>query len=998
MPKFSHARHGSATSRAILLLAALLVLPSLAPIASAGTFGNYGSRVITSSSDFKALYAALPAAPTICSRDVNNPASTADDVWYLHMSGAGTTVSAYDVRLTSAGSFTKGTLVQAGDSDVGQTFNGQACTAFATNLRYLEADGLPGPTAGDLVYWSTDQVVNAGDLRIAVPSQSSGEDSYSVQSGTVVVTGDSDITAINNNNGLYPDCPPGPPAGVAAACGSTTVLQGGGTAAVLFFDANLDGVFDNGDSLLITFSGLAAPMTANVNDVIAAGSSVGTKITRSSTDYLVKPEGFNTAPSIAYSKVLGTNSNCDRLWIHFREYDGAPTVVLDDVVLYMPAAGLTTCTNPPASSSVSPGSRVTSPSSGLQGQAFDQKTGLVGNVFYVDQNANGVFDSTDPVYIFRPAAIGGSGACCSVQAGDFRVTSVSVGGGSYAAGSVVGSTDADVSSFAGIATNNEAGKAWVVRKLNVDGANEIPLTSLSNAKFHDTNANGVWDPGGTEAVYLSSGSTVANGDIRLAAGTGTPGGGPTTAVACPGDADCGASLVSSTDFRVTGGDSTFDNGRGEVVYYSRDGFVNDEDVVVQKAASSTIALGAVAANCGGSPYTPCLDEGVHSNDVLYLSWCPAAGCPPRLLNTDVQVSPSMGTRMTTSGADFIPTIRALTTAGGTLVRYNRADQTSVVDDAFYASASGTGVSTASTRLTPAGTKNAGLTVTTSDTEELSATTTNGGAGGFAGVIAARDLDGIPGYTLGDPVYVDLPAALGGGTVGALSPNDIRISDAVVGSTTFQAGTFVKAGDPDLTSGTAFLAGAWTVGFYDDNQNGVFDSGDTMYALPPGSPALTTFPQPALGAIRLSGPGGIAGSSTGGGSPAPASPPPPPPAATPPPPAAPPPAPPPPPPPPPNETMSLLNKTVELNARLNQSLAVNTALAAQLSTLTEALSSQGQNITTLTQKVAEQEKANAELQRQLGNRTAANPTKTPGFEDAAAVAALSFAVVLRRRRR
>src|SRR5688572_3736465 len=117
---------------AIAFIAVSLVLVvASGPMAAAISTGNLGSKVTTSTTDFNPQYAATPATPTICSRDTGVAADVTDDLYYLNIDGAGTVVAAFDLRLTTAESRQAGTFVGTSDSDLGQTFNGLACTAFA---------------------------------------------------------------------------------------------------------------------------------------------------------------------------------------------------------------------------------------------------------------------------------------------------------------------------------------------------------------------------------------------------------------------------------------------------------------------------------------------------------------------------------------------------------------------------------------------------------------------------------------------------------------------------------------------------------------------------------------------------------------------------------------------------------------------------------------------------------------------------------------------------
>lgn len=871
----------------ILVLAAALLLAVVPTPSTAVSFGAMGSKVLGASTDFNPTYsAALVAGATVCSRDVD-ATGTAGDLYYLNVDGAGTVVAAFDIRLTTAESRPLG-LVGSADTDVGQTFNGLACTAFAASLRYLEGDGLPGWTAGDMLAWSPDATLDAGDLRLSTIT-GSGQDSVSVTAGSVVAVGATDLTAISNNNGLYPDCTGSPP--TAAACGSLAVLLDAGLFALRHFDANLNGALDSGDAVYAAYRPAATPATdsPSINDVYlyagAGAGSFGAKVTRSSADHLVEPQAVCGTPAAMLSGCLvtqpvvgrifsdlGSASNCDRLVLHFREFDGAAGRVLPgDVILYSPAAGITSCPSPVPSSSVAMGTIVTSASSHFQGTAFEA-TGAV-QIFYVDLGTLGRYDINDPVYLNKPAALGGSDTL-AVSAGDLRLTSVTISS-TFAAGSVVGASDADISGYSTSPINPDAGNAWFLRLLDNDNADEVALNSMSSLIYHDADADSVWDPV-TESVYLDVGSTgngcgatgtsgcVNSGDFLIYDGSALTGTGASTTapITCPAfGTDCAALATAfktgGTDFKVTGTDTTVEASRGETIYFSKDAFVNDEDFALSAATGSSVAAGQVDCTNGSE----CFNEGLHSSDTLWVSRCPVAGCPGRMRVGDVQIAPTPGTRMTSSGADFVPSLIDLPTAGGRLLRYNRGEAPSVSDDTFYGSTDGTTPTTQDVRLTAFSTQSPGTVLQSTDSEELTATMVNGAA--LAASIAARDVDGISGYTLNDHVYVNNAGTGMGGTEAdtALSAFDLRLTSA----NTFSAGTIVFAGNSDLTAGTAFTGlGGWLVGFHDDNLNGVVDNTDVVYALPPGTAALSTLPQPSLGAVRLSGSGVSSGGSSGGG--------------------------------------------------------------------------------------------------------------------------------------
>ncbi|MEK6986094.1 MAG: hypothetical protein AABX89_06915 [Candidatus Thermoplasmatota archaeon] len=849
----------------LVSLVALLLLANL-PAGQAVNYGTFGGKVLPSSTDFNPLYVDTPGAdPTICSRDTGIAATATDDLYYLNIPGDGTTVSAFDVRLTTAGGFSAGTLVSSSDADVSQSFNGLACTAFETKVGYVEADGLPGYSPGDQVVWSADAVLGTGDIRL---STSTPQDGSAGTAGTFVdATSATDVSAFGDNDGLYPDCAGSPPLG--AACTGSAILEQGANFSPRFFDANINLVFDTGDSLYVAYKPASsqAPTSPSVNDLAlfaGAGGSFGAKVARSSADYLVEPDLFGTAPVLA---TIGTAGLCSPLVIHFADALGAAaaTVQMDDVILYSNVAA---CTSPAPASTVTAGTRVSTVAH-FQGSALTPAAGvaLAGLIYFVDANGNGYQDATDPVYLHRTIALGGTVDAVptlGIVAGDLRLTAVTAGASSFTVGTVVGGTEADVGAFAGSKTSAHADihlttQSWFVRRLNQDGASETPLQTATLVKYVDAGTASRYDPT-TDAVYvdLDSSGTVTAGDTLLL-----------------GTAAALTTVLVAGDFKVSGADATFDVARSESVYFSKDAFVNDEDLRVAKGTGVTLTVGASGTQVACPADADCTTQGIHTSDLLQFSWCvTATSCFGRLQPNDLQVAPTLGTRTTTAvGADFIPTLKALPTAGGRLLRQNLGEASSIVDDTFYISGgSATAVTTSAVRITPliAQSKAAGAFVVTGDTIDLAAGATSSNVDATtktaASLIRFRDTDGLGGYTLNDVVYMDLDApAVVGAVPDTLTVADIRLSTQ--SSLSLTAGTYVLAGNTDLTAGTAFgaiPANAFTLMYFDDNLNGLFDNGDMLYAIPP-SPASTT--QPVIGAVYLAGGGGTTtGGTSGGGAP------------------------------------------------------------------------------------------------------------------------------------
>lgn len=933
----------------ICALALACLLLGAIPTGSAASFGAYGERITTSSADYNMQLKDLAsfANAKVCARDVGTSSVATDDLYYLAI-GSSTVSSVHDVRLTSAAGFTAGTYVASGATDANQPFNGigpgltSGCSgATAENdIGFVEMDGLHGYSAGDLVVWSPSATYAAGSVRL---STASAQDPVSVSPGTYVQAGEADLSQGLNGNGRYPDCAGSP---AAPSCATIPVLERGNFE-FRFHDVNMNGILDASDALLLQYkpTNTVSPLSPSLHDVFIAGATLGSKVTRSHADYLVEPEvactgGLTVGCMTVAPLLVGTGSatTCSPLYLRFKDAAGTSTVLqVDDVVLYLPTGS---CAASQPVSTVAMGTPVTTVAHG-QGTAFTSAGAAVNQIYYVDINANTHYDPSDPVYLHRPASLGGDGAtppATGVKVGDLRMSSVVASGTTFAAGTTVGTGDADVTVFASLATNVGAGQTWVVRKIDVDGADEVRLQAMTGMLYNDANGNNFWDPA-TESIVRDVGAT-ANG----CAGTGTTGcvnGGDfivwkgsdssvaasmVTPVTCPAAAPdpCAipqAQLKAMQDVKVTGADATWDAAREEIVVHSWDAVLNEEDHYLV-GLNGLVHGSAGTVSCGAGD---CKNDGPHTSDLLYLTRGPSGAIPPRLVVGDLPIATSP-TRITATGNDFVPSLTVITasTGKGTLSRYDRGVQASAADDAFYLqSTASTTLGGNSLRLVAMPGKSPGSMVASGDVEETASATTQ--AANFADFIFHRDVDGISGYSLGDAVYVDNPSATGGAGDSALGVNDFRLTSAIIGSNSYAAGSMVVIGHADMTAGTnASGLGNWAIGYLDDNRNGLLDAGDIVYAVPPGTAAVSTGIQPPLGAVRLTGTAPSAppapSPSGGGGSPSPS------PVATPPSPAATPPAAPPAvppaappsvaPPPSPEEALAIIERAnADLAARL-----------------------------------------------------------------------------------
>ncbi len=816
---------------ALASLAVVLVLATVPYPASAVSYGTFGTLVTASSTDFKPTYTDAGLTPKVVDA-TGGGGDLSTHALFLDLSNTPTQVDA-NQDLGLAGTATKGALATTTTSatDLG---------AFLSNVRYLESDGIMGLTTGDIVVWSLDATLSANDIILS--STVSPAEGGATTGGTVITAGSTLLTSATNANGIYPD--------------SLTL-----TSATFFlksFDANGNGALGTGDRLFLTTNTGSTPQVGDIYLGIGTGGTLGTVVTSSDTSYVLSPGAVTAYLGATYT---GAGASTDGLWIHFPTPGGTNANLLTNDIILRSAP----------STSGAAGSVVTTPSTG-QGLALASPatTSLAPLIFYLDVDGTTGYSIGDPVYLNRPSALGGGAdAGCAtapcLDALDYRLTSITVGSATYAAGTVVGASDQDLAQYAAkIGNENKGTGVWAVRLFDNDNGGGLTLNSLTNAKFADI-AGGTantWDVA-TEPVYVSANAVVTSGDKRVYTVAGQPALGTVVCTGTP-DADCGRTFVTSpaaatalADFKVSGGDGVYDSTSGEAVYFSKDARVNALDQ--RLTVLGTLLTGAVL-----SADADAIQRHVETSDQLFASFCPTGTCQPRLTWNDILLAPTLGTRygfgptvglttLTTTG--FIPTLKAVTLQ---LIRYDRDPSGGDTTDGFYASNDGT-LGTNDLRLVGfSGGAGPGLFVTGSNTEEVSAgSSATSIAANVASLIKYRELDGLTGFTAGDVAYIDLTttgSVISGASNGVLDLNDIRLSNYPSGGA---GGNVVAAGGSETTNSQTgqALTGTFVLAYFDANGDGVFSADDVLYAVPT---AIGSTAQVPLNAIYLSGAGGTIG--------------------------------------------------------------------------------------------------------------------------------------------
>jgi hypothetical protein len=547
----------------------LSCLAALAPAASSTSFGSHGSRVVSTENDYAVTYQSLGALvdasqPVVC-RITAGSTGILDDYYVLHWGTSCTTVAQGDIRLTTTNGGSAGTPVLNGATDKDTAFTALVGTTFLAGVGYLETDGLAGYTPGDFLYYSADGNVDVtnGDIRLFGGSTNS----VSSTAGTVVGASTStEVTAAGDGDGIFPE---------------SVALQGQGTFTLRYFDANANGAVDKEtDPIYLTAaSPNDHPRLGDVHLDTLGGQTFGARVIKTSTDY--KGYQLTTLASSAV-KLVTTDSitsplNSRHLYGHFPINDGVDASILAGDLIFKSGSGAM-------------GNRVTSVADG-QTEVISSGTtpALTSEVFFVDADSNLHYTpASDPVYLHRPTVLGGTTNTLVVTPGDVRLTSVSIGGTTYAAGTIVVSGDLDVSAYASSTANAGLTGTWFIGLHDVDQGSPVTLQTLTNGRVTGDstfNAN-------VDGVYIAAGSTVADGDRRLFP---SPNLGGTTLVcgSSPAHADCGTSpATADVKYKTITTGGTF-SVSGGAVYYDADssGTVTAGD---SRLYHNTLAAGTVA--------------------------------------------------------------------------------------------------------------------------------------------------------------------------------------------------------------------------------------------------------------------------------------------------------------------------------------------------------------------------------------------------------------------
>lgn len=329
------------------------------------------------------------------------------------------------------------------------------------------------------------------------------------------------------------------------------------------------------------------------------------------------------------------------------------------------------------------------------------------------------------------------------------------------------------------------------------------------------------------------------------------------------DADCETSLDSPSHIKVTGGDGDYEAAQSEYVYQSEDDIVNDADF--RFLDYGTVETGTDV----GMTDQDVNQLGVDTDDRLFLSWCEGSSCDHptnRVRVGDVRLGNGQE-RTDASSSDYDVELSSITVGASDqgLKRYDLGSSGKIIDDALYLSfdESSDRLSQDDLRLTEFDGNDPGSSITSSDSQELSATVSRAN-NAFATYVDWADVDGSDGYTDGDPVYADLPEDLyTDGTAGTLSLGDVRLTEASASGDTFSAGTLVKTGDSDRSAYSLENSdpdqGSWTLYWHDADRNGDVDDDEEVYVNPGTQPGDSGVPN--ILSIRLSGE--VSSTSSGG---------------------------------------------------------------------------------------------------------------------------------------
>lgn len=576
----------------LALFCVLLVVPAVGATITVPTFG---ARTTSSTTDFRpSLFnidsdAGADPAAYVGRVDRNSNDDVTDDCFYLRFGAATTGVNLVSgdfilaAGSTASGCSTPGTFLTSSSAEVQVATplvdldEAGALTDVTTVIKFLEVDGKSGFSPGDMLYVDITNSVTTGcalagaantlgvcDIRLRAMTIGSA-----LAFGSLVVSGSGDLSAAGTVDGTLPD---------------TTTLTDLTGESFHFFDTNQNRVLDSGDSLYLRSSlngpgtqvhnagfGAFVPIQGDTRLSAYGSNAAGSVVGSGSTDHVPTLETVPTLTVLA----VGAHTGSDRLYLHFGA--GTTQIQFGDVAL----------------------NTVSGQTAGVMATTAATGVGLGGltsafaaGVFTIDTNGNGKIDDTDGIYWDLPAAFGGTGTVGKLSTNDIRLRPPSTGG--FAAGSTVGASDADRTTFV------EQGTAggFTPKFFDADLVQGMQfLRALTNAKVSGAdNALGAAD-----AAYVESTAAVATGSVRV---TGfSYAGGSVVAAGNPDINTVGGALTALSNLRVkdTTANSNYD--AGECAYISTDLFVSVGDTRVTTcltfAAGSTVA--AADGDCLPAP-------------------------------------------------------------------------------------------------------------------------------------------------------------------------------------------------------------------------------------------------------------------------------------------------------------------------------------------------------------------------------------------------------------
>ncbi|HEX9816959.1 MAG TPA: hypothetical protein VGB18_08255, partial [Candidatus Thermoplasmatota archaeon] len=263
------------------------------------------------------------------------------------------------------------------------------------------------------------------------------------------------------------------------------------------------------------------------------------------------------------------------LFLHFADNDGTNDhIQVGDVVI--------------KSGSIAVGTRVTGPTNGAGEIISGTPISFVASVFWLDVDGNNHYTpTTDPVYWNRPMTDFGGQAGTGLTRDDVRLTSVTTGGTTYAAGTIVATADKDVANLAGLAANDALGGAWFLLLHNADSSNHVELTVMSNARI--SGADTTWDAA-VDGLYVSTATTVGDTVTRIFVSPNLG----NTKVECngaPDHADCTNAFSATQTYKTVVSGTTWTPTAGVYIDGDVSGTVTAGDTRIYHA---TLAPAAVA--------------------------------------------------------------------------------------------------------------------------------------------------------------------------------------------------------------------------------------------------------------------------------------------------------------------------------------------------------------------------------------------------------------------